>query len=125
MALLMLFAFVAGGGPALSPCVLPILPAILAAGVTGDRRRPLGVVTGLALSFTFATVALVYVINALGLPNGFARDLGVPLPPGVRPFAAPPADRRQARGVRESPGAGARALPGRRIRLRPRRRRQP
>src|SRR3954468_13104474 len=77
MALLMLFALVAGAGTALSPCVLPILPAILAAGVTGDRRRPLGVVTGLALSFTFATVALVYVINALGLPNGFARDLAI------------------------------------------------
>jgi cytochrome c biogenesis protein CcdA len=64
MALLMLFALVAGAGTALSPCVLPILPAVLSAGVTGGRRRPLGVVTGLALSFTFATVALVYVINA-------------------------------------------------------------
>jgi hypothetical protein len=59
MALLMLFALVAGAGTALSPCVLPILPAVLSAGVTGGRRRPLGVVTGLALSFTFATVGLV------------------------------------------------------------------
>ena len=73
----MLFAFVAGAGTALSPCVLPILPAILSVGVTGGRRRPLGVVTGLALSFTFATVGLVYVIDALGLPNGIARDIAV------------------------------------------------
>jgi cytochrome c biogenesis protein CcdA/thiol-disulfide isomerase/thioredoxin len=77
MALLMLFALVAGAGTALSPCVLPILPAVLSAGVTGGRRRPLGVVTGLALSFTFATVGLVYVIDALGLPNGAARDLAI------------------------------------------------
>ena len=77
MALLMLFALVAGAGTALSPCVLPILPAVLSAGVTGGRRRPLGVVTGLALSFTFATVGLVYVINALGLPNGVARDIAI------------------------------------------------
>ena len=77
MALLMLFAFVAGAGTALSPCVLPILPAVLSAGVTGGRRRPLGVVTGLALSFTFATVGLVYVIEALGLPNGVARDVAI------------------------------------------------
>jgi cytochrome c biogenesis protein CcdA/thiol-disulfide isomerase/thioredoxin len=77
MALLMLFAFVAGAGTALSPCVLPILPAVLSAGVTGGRRRPLGVVTGLALSFTFATVGLVYVIDALGLPNGVARDIAI------------------------------------------------
>jgi cytochrome c biogenesis protein CcdA len=77
MALLMLFALVAGAGTALSPCVLPILPAVLSAGVTGGRRRPLGVVTGLALSFTFATVGLVYVLDALGLPNRFARDLAI------------------------------------------------
>ena len=32
MVLLMLFALLAGAGTALSPCVLPILPAILGAG---------------------------------------------------------------------------------------------
>jgi len=77
MALLILFALIAGAGTALSPCVLPVLPAVLSAGVTGGRRRPLGVATGLALSFTFATVALVYVIDALGLPNDFARTLAI------------------------------------------------
>ncbi len=73
MALLIIFALVAGAGTALSPCVLPVLPAVLSAGVTGGRRRPLGVVTGLVASFTFATVALVYVIDALGLPDDFLR----------------------------------------------------
>src|SRR3954452_5362009 len=77
MALLMLFAFVAGAGTALSPCVLPILPAVLSAGVTGGTRRPLGVVTGLALSFTFATVGLLYVIDALGLAHGGARGIAI------------------------------------------------
>jgi cytochrome c biogenesis protein CcdA/thiol-disulfide isomerase/thioredoxin len=75
--LLILFAFVAGAGTALSPCVLPILPAILGAGVTGGRRRPLGIVTGLALAFTFATVALVYVIDALGLPDDLTRKIAI------------------------------------------------
>jgi cytochrome c biogenesis protein CcdA/thiol-disulfide isomerase/thioredoxin len=77
MALLILFALVAGAATALSPCVLPILPAVLSAGVTGGRRRPLGVVTGLALSFSFAIVALVYVIHALGLPNDIARTVAI------------------------------------------------
>ena len=77
MVLLMVFAFVAGAGTALSPCVLPILPAVLSVGVTGGRRRPLGVVTGLALSFTFATVALVYVIDALGLPDDISRTVAI------------------------------------------------
>jgi cytochrome c biogenesis protein CcdA/thiol-disulfide isomerase/thioredoxin len=77
MVLLIAFAFVAGAGTALSPCVLPVLPVVLSAGATGGRRRPLGIVTGLALSFTFATVALVYVIDALGLPSGLPRTLAI------------------------------------------------
>ena len=77
MLLLIGFALLAGAGTALSPCVLPILPAVLAAGATGGRRRPLGVVAGLALAFTFATVALVYVIDALGLPNDTQRIVAI------------------------------------------------
>src|SRR5947208_10001584 len=77
MVLLALFALLAGAATAVSPCVLPVLPVALAAGATGDRRRPLGVVTGLALSFTFATVALVYVVHALGLPNDLLRTLAI------------------------------------------------
>ncbi len=77
MVVLIVFAFVAGAATALSPCVLPVLPVALAAGVTGGRRRPLGVVTGLALSFTVATVALVYLISALGLPDQLLRTLSI------------------------------------------------
>src|SRR3954471_1234103 len=77
MVLLALFALLAGAATAVSPCVLPVLPVVLAAGATGDRRRPLGIVTGLALSFTFATVALVYVIDALGLPDDLLRKIAI------------------------------------------------
>jgi cytochrome c biogenesis protein CcdA len=58
MALLMLFALVAGAGTALSPCVLPVLPALLSAGVTGGRRRPVGIALGLAATFTVTIVGL-------------------------------------------------------------------
>jgi len=75
--LLTVFALIAGAGTALSPCVLPVLPAVLSAGLTGGRRRPLGVATGLTLSFTFATVVLVYVIDALGLPDDFTRTMAI------------------------------------------------
>ena len=77
MALLMLFGFVAGAATAVSPCVLPVLPIALSAGATGGRRRPLGIVVGLAVSFTFATIALVYVISALGLPDDLLRKLAI------------------------------------------------
>jgi cytochrome c biogenesis protein CcdA/thiol-disulfide isomerase/thioredoxin len=106
MVLLMLFALVAGAATALSPCVLPVLPAVLGAGVAGGRRRPLGVVTGLVVAFTFATVALVYVIDALGLPDDLVRTVAIVtlfgfgialLVPGL-------ADRIEAFGSRIAPG---------------------
>jgi cytochrome c biogenesis protein CcdA/thiol-disulfide isomerase/thioredoxin len=77
MALLILFGFIAGAATAVSPCVLPVLPIALAASATGGHRRPLGIVAGLTLSFTFAIVALVYVISALGLPNELLRDIAI------------------------------------------------
>jgi cytochrome c biogenesis protein CcdA/thiol-disulfide isomerase/thioredoxin len=77
VAALIVFAFLAGAATALSPCVLPVLPVALSAGVTGGRRRPLGVVTGLVLSFTFAIVALVYVIDAFRLPGDLLRNIAI------------------------------------------------
>jgi len=77
MLLLILFSLIAGAATALSPCVLPVLPAVLAAGSTGGRRRPIGVAAGLTASFTFATVALVSVIDALGLPDDIARTIAI------------------------------------------------
>ena len=77
MALLVLFAFVAGAGTALTPCVLPVLPAVLASAGSGGRRRPLGVILGLVSTFTLAIVALASVIDGVGLPNGTVRTLAV------------------------------------------------
>ncbi|MBS1886395.1 MAG: cytochrome c biogenesis protein DipZ [Actinobacteria bacterium] len=77
MALLIIFGFVAGAATAVSPCVVPVLPIALSAGATGGRRRPLGVVTGLVVSFSFALFALVYVIDALGLPNDLLRNIAI------------------------------------------------
>lgn len=77
MALLILFGFVAGAATAVSPCVVPVLPVALSAGATGGRRRPLGVVAGLVVSFTFVLFALVYVIDALGLPNDLLRNVAI------------------------------------------------
>jgi cytochrome c biogenesis protein CcdA/thiol-disulfide isomerase/thioredoxin len=98
MALLILFGFIAGAATAVSPCVLPVLPIALSAGATGGRRRPLGIVAGLAVSFTFATVALVYVIAALGLPNGLLRTVAIVvlLGFGITLMIPPLADRIEA-----------------------------
>ena len=75
--LLVLFAFVAGAGTALSPCVLPVLPALLSAGATGGRRRPLGIVLGLAVTFTVTIVGLATVVDGVGLGESLVRDLAI------------------------------------------------
>jgi cytochrome c biogenesis protein CcdA/thiol-disulfide isomerase/thioredoxin len=75
--LLVLFAVVAGAGTALTPCVLPVLPALLAATGSGGRRRPLGVILGLVATFTIAIVALASVIDGVGLPDGTVRAVAV------------------------------------------------
>jgi cytochrome c biogenesis protein CcdA/thiol-disulfide isomerase/thioredoxin len=77
MLLLVAFSIVAGAGTALTPCVLPVLPGLLSAAGTGGRRRPLGVIVGLAGTHTLAIVALATVIDGVGLPSGAARTLSV------------------------------------------------
>jgi cytochrome c biogenesis protein CcdA/thiol-disulfide isomerase/thioredoxin len=75
MLLLMLFALIAGAGTAITPCVLPVLPALLSAGGAGGRRRPLGIVTGLAVTFTIAIVAVAQLVRGVGLASDATRTL--------------------------------------------------
>src|ERR1700761_4106193 len=77
MLLLMLFAVLAGAGTAITPCVLPVLPALLSAGAAGGRRRPLGIVLGLAITFTIAIVALASLVKGVGLAASGARDFAI------------------------------------------------
>ena len=77
MLLLMLFALLAGAGTAITPCVLPVLPALLSASAVGGRRRPFGIVLGLAVTFTISIVVLTQLIGDLGLGKGAARTLAV------------------------------------------------
>jgi cytochrome c biogenesis protein CcdA/thiol-disulfide isomerase/thioredoxin len=73
----MLFAVIAGAGTAITPCVLPVLPALLSASALGGRRRPLGIVLGLAITFTIAIIALAQIAKGVGLASGATRTLAV------------------------------------------------
>ncbi len=77
MPLLMLFALIAGAGTAITPCVLPVLPALLSASAVGGRRRPLGIVLGLGTTFTIAIVALAQLVKGVGLASGAARTIAI------------------------------------------------
>jgi cytochrome c biogenesis protein CcdA/thiol-disulfide isomerase/thioredoxin len=77
MLVLLGFAILAGAGTALSPCALPVLPALLSAGGVGGRRRPLGIVLGLSITFTVTIVGLASVVDGVGLGDDPLRDVAI------------------------------------------------
>jgi cytochrome c biogenesis protein CcdA/thiol-disulfide isomerase/thioredoxin len=77
MIVLLVFAILAGAGTALSPCVLPVLPALLSAGGVGGRRRPLGIVVGLSITFTVTIVGVAKVVDGVGLGSDPLRIVAV------------------------------------------------
>ncbi len=78
MLVLLGVAFVAGVITALSPCMLPVLPLILAGSASStDRRRPYVIIAGLVVSFTVFTLAGGALLSVLGLPEDLLRDLAI------------------------------------------------
>lgn len=63
----LLFAFVAGALTLINPCVLPVLPIVLASAMAGDRRGPLFLCAGMSASFVVLGVGLTALGPALGL----------------------------------------------------------
>jgi cytochrome c biogenesis protein CcdA len=63
---------------ALSPCVLPVLPLLLAGSAASESRwRRFAVTAGLVVSFTAFTLAGAALLSALGLPEDLLRTLAI------------------------------------------------
>lgn len=79
MFLLIIFAFLAGIITVLSPCILPILPIVLSSSIGGNisKTRPIGIVTGFILSFTFFTLFLSTLVNLTGISADTLRFISV------------------------------------------------
>ena len=80
MILLIAFAFLAGIITVLSPCILPILPIILTSSIGGQntgKSRPMGVIIGFVLSFTFFTLFLSTIVRLSGISADTMRLLSV------------------------------------------------
>ena len=74
MLVLIGIGLLAGVVTALSPCVLPVLPILLAGSAAGGRRRPLAIIAGLVGSFTIFTLTASWLLDRLGLPQDFLRN---------------------------------------------------
>jgi cytochrome c biogenesis protein CcdA/thiol-disulfide isomerase/thioredoxin len=78
MIVLLGIAFLAGVITAISPCVLPVLPILLAGSVgSTNRSRPYAIVAGLVVSFTAFTLAGAALLSALGLPADLLRNIAI------------------------------------------------
>jgi cytochrome c biogenesis protein CcdA/thiol-disulfide isomerase/thioredoxin len=90
---LVVVGVVAGFLAGISPCILPVLPVVLVAGAEpventeqapgGPSRRwaslgrPLAVIAGLVLSFSFIVLAGSTALSLLHLPQDFLRNAGI------------------------------------------------
>jgi cytochrome c biogenesis protein CcdA/thiol-disulfide isomerase/thioredoxin len=73
-----ILAVVAGVLTVLSPCILPILPALLSASASsGFRHRPFWIVLGLVISFTVFGAAFAVFGTFLGLSNEALRNIAM------------------------------------------------
>jgi|GEM_PF-1149322 len=79
MLILVLIAFVSGVLTVFSPCVLPILPIVLASGIDGNKKRIQGTVVGLVASFTVASLLLATVVRVLSVSADTVRIFAVGL----------------------------------------------
>jgi len=77
--LLLGIGFVAGVITAVSPCVLPVLPVVLAGGAAGGGRRPYAIIAGLIASFTVFTLSASALLSALGLPQDTLHNVAIAL----------------------------------------------
>ena len=79
MVVLLGIAFLAGVITAISPCVLPVLPIVLAGGASGGRRRPYAIIAGLVGSFFASVLFVAWLLQKLGLPQDLLRNVAIAL----------------------------------------------
>ena len=75
---LLLVAFLGGLITGISPCIVPVIPVVVAGGSSAtSRRRPFLIIGGLVLSFSLTVLFAQTVLSFLHLPLDFLFWLGV------------------------------------------------
>lgn len=65
----LIFAYLAGLLTLINPCVLPVLPIVLASSLHQDRRAPVALAAGLSLSFVVLGLGVTAIGPALGVDS--------------------------------------------------------
>jgi cytochrome c biogenesis protein CcdA/thiol-disulfide isomerase/thioredoxin len=78
MVTLLLIGFLGGVVTGISPCIIPVVPVIVASGASEvDRRRPFVIIGGLVVSFTTFTLVGGQLLSALHLPQDLLRTVAI------------------------------------------------
>ena len=72
-------AFLEGVALIVSPCILPILPLVLATSIGGGRRRPYGIIIGFVLAFSLFAIVARKVVALLGIDLDIVKDVSLVL----------------------------------------------
>ena len=75
----LIFAYGAGLLTLINPCVLPVLPIVLASALTVDRRGPLALAFGLSLSFVAFGMLVATIGHSIGLTEETLGRVGASL----------------------------------------------
>ncbi|WP_435626515.1 cytochrome c biogenesis protein DipZ [Candidatus Ferrigenium straubiae] len=67
-------AFLEGLALIVSPCILPVLPLVLATSAGGGRRRPYGIILGFVLAFTLFAIVARKLVSLLGIDLDLVKD---------------------------------------------------
>src|SRR6266542_2931951 len=79
MLILVPVAFAAGVITAFTPCILPVLPIVLAGGAVGTKRRPYAIGVGLVTTFTAFLLAGAWLWGLLGISAKHQIQIGAAL----------------------------------------------
>lgn len=71
----LVFAYVAGLLTLINPCVLPVLPIVLASSLHQDRRAPMALAAGLSLSFVLLGLGVTAIGPALGVDSDIVSQV--------------------------------------------------
>ena len=75
----LIFAFLAGLLTLINPCVLPVLPIVLASALQAGRHGPLAIAAGMSLSFVTLGMLVATVGHSIGLTEQLLAQTGAVL----------------------------------------------